>query len=381
LSLSSHPQRAAMQRLPLPSTTCFCRAVLTLTVGLGSTFFASDARADEFSLVPKGDPIYSQLSSLARPGDGKVTPALTRYEAALQTARAIMDLRNRDLQSLSRTNWRALKSLATTLKFELRQMGVDVDAAIALADRNLENYESPDLSVPASARRPTRTVAVPLPPSGLLLAPAGLDNPNIKTSSIEIPLSRRLRVGAALTAIQRNANDPFRDDFSTRNAPKNNLQQLGSQSSLAYNLNPSLTVRAANAKVSAKAGEMPLLSAPFLDGASNVNAAGGGLDINLGSGLKLSTEVERLRSDTGAQASRIGGGASVSAFQNRLSMNMSVSRLLSEDDATLPATAAQLGVGLDVTRRLSLSLLYQGLFSQAANSNASRVSGGFSLNF
>jgi hypothetical protein len=374
-----------MQRLPLPSTICFCRAVLALTVGLGSTFFATDARADEFSLIPKGDPIYSQLSNLARPVDGKATPTLTRYEASLQTARAIMDLRNRDLQSLSRSNWRALKSLATTLKFELSQMGVDVDATLALADSNLENYEKPDLSLPASARRQSKPAAVPLPPRGLLLAPSALANPDIKTSSIEIPLSRRLRVGAALTAIQRNGNDPLRTNFGTRDAAaqasKSNLQQLGSQSSLAYDLNPSLTVRAANARLSSRAGEMPLLSAPFLDGASNVNAAGGGLDINLGSGLKLSTEVERLRSDTGAQASRIGGGASVSAFQNRLSMNMSVSRLLSEDDATLPATAAQLGVGLDVTRRLSLSLLYQGLFSQAANNNASRVSGGFSLNF
>lgn len=370
-----------MQRLPLPSKIRSYGAVLTIAVGLGSTSLFSSAHADEFSLVPKGDPIYSQLSNLARPGTEKVAPTLTRYEAALQTARFILNLQGKEAQAMSRSNWRALKGLTLSLKTELLQLGVDVNATVALAEANLQSSEQPDLSLPASKRRKAPTA---VSPGTALLQPATLDNPRLKVSNIEIPLSQRLRASAALTAIERNGNDPLDNRFEPRGAAalaeKSNLKQLGSQASLAYDLNRSLTVRASNSKVSSQAGDVPLLAAPFLKGAGEVSESGGGLDINLGSNLKLSTELARLRGDNGSQASRVGGGASLSAFQNRLSMNMSLSRLLPEDEAALPSTAAHVGVGLDVTRRLSLSLLYQGLFTQSAG-NSSRVSGGFSLNF
>jgi hypothetical protein len=371
-----------MQRFPL-SKIRFCRAVLFLTVGLGSSSFVTSARADEFSVVPKGDPIYAQLSNLARPGVDKIAPTLTRYEAALQTARFILNLQGENVETMSGSNWRSLKALTIALKSELRHLGIDTEATLTLTESNLEAFEKPDLSIPASKRNqaPRRGV---IAPTTSLLRPSNIENPRVKVSNFDIPISQRLHASAALTAIERNGKDPLDSNFSGRSgsslAEKSSLKQLSSQASLAYNLNPSLMLRASNSKVSSQAGELPLLSAPFLNGASEVSETGGGLDINVGSGIKLSTELARLRGDNGAQASRVGGGASLSAFQNRLIMSMSLSRLSPDNAATLPSTAAQVGVGLDLTRRLSLSLLYQGLFTESTD-NTSRVSGGFSLNF
>ncbi|RYG73959.1 hypothetical protein EON80_02835 [bacterium] len=382
-AVSSHPQRAAMQRFPLPKIR-FCRPVLALTVGLGSALFAPNAHADEFSLVPKGDPIYAQLTNLAKPGSEKVASTLTRYEAAVQTARLILTMQESDALDMSRSNWRALRGLTVALKTELEQMGVDVKATIALADNKLENMVQPDLSIPASARRQAQAARNLTPVGGSALFPSTLDNPRIKQNGLEFPLSQRLRASTALTAIERNGKDPFENDFGRRTSngagAQNNMKAVGSQASLAYDLSRNLTVRASGSKVSSQAGDVPLLAAPFLNGAGEVSEAGGGLDVNIGSNLKLSTELARLRGDNGTQASRIGGGASISAFQNRLSMRMSLSRLQPEDDAALPSNSAHVGVGIDVTRRLSLSLLYQGLFTESTP-NTSRVSGGFSLNF
>lgn len=361
-----------MSRFPLPFSFRFARAAL-LTVALCGVCASGSARADEFSLLPVGDPIYAQLSSLSRAGeaphDAKTAAQLTRYEAALQTARAILDVQNRDAGALSRAQWRALKSLTLALKGELRQLGVDVDDALARIERNLKT----DAPRSASVSAPTAPVAESGPSvldasalsqsafgqsaSGGLLAPGATGS-----SALELPLSQRLRVGAALSPGARGG-------------------ESASQGSLAFDLNPSLTLRAITGRRDlGGADDSPLLTAPLFAGATGATAAGGGLDVTLAPGLKFSTEVERLRASTGVSGARIGGGASLSTWQNRLSMSMNLSRLLPEDATVLPATAAQLGIGLGVTQRLSLGLLYQGLFTQSAN-NASRVSGGVNLSF
>ena len=98
------------------------------------------ARADEFSPVPTGDPIYRQLSALdsSDPTVAKASAGLTRYEAALQVARIITRVSNDSSAQLSRVGWRALRDLSGSLKSELNQLGIDVAAAQKLADDKLK---------------------------------------------------------------------------------------------------------------------------------------------------------------------------------------------------------------------------------------------------
>lgn len=361
----------------------FARATLVATL-LCASVATQTARANEFSLLPSGDPIYAQLSTLAPPGEPKTSASLTRYEAALQAARALLDLQNRDPKQVSRAQWRAVKSLVTSLRGELRQLGVDGGAALELAARNLAAPEA--IAEGGSLLSSPRTVKSEAPRGGLLLAPPDAANSKIRASGLEIPLSQRLRIATALLSIERAGNDPFGTSFGA--APRAGLKSgvaahIASENSLSYDFSRWLTVRAANSQrnLSGASDDSPLFSAPLFAGATTAKAMGGGLDLSVTPGFKLSTEIEKLRADTGAGAARIGGGASFSTWQNRLSMSMHLSRLLPEDEAALPATAAQLGLGLDVTRRLSFNLLYQGLFAESKNNNAGRVSGGVSLEF
>ncbi|PQV62578.1 hypothetical protein B1R32_12816 [Abditibacterium utsteinense] len=384
-------------------STWFSRPAISLSLGVSLGLFAvfssAPARADEFAILPPGDAIYAQLATLGRAASASKTPApLTRYEAALQAARAILELQNGDDAGVPRENWRALSALTISLKNELRQLGIDVDAARALATKNLHKAArktdvsgaptanfSPPVAPPKSAAARGSSL---LSPQNSAVAGQTLTRKNSE-GALEVQLAPRLRAETALQAVQRTGLDPLgaADGFPLRGeSAGSKVESLASQTVLSYDLSRYLTLRAANSKLNWNgAGDTPLLSpllgAPFFEGASRAGGTGGGVDVNLGSGLKFSTEIEKLRANTGASTSRIGGGASLSAFQNRLSMNMSVSRLSPEDKAALPSTAAQIGASLDVSQRLSLSLLYQGLFAPIANSSASRVSGGVSLSF
>ncbi|MBW3635296.1 MAG: hypothetical protein KY445_02365 [Armatimonadetes bacterium] len=364
----------------------FGRAALAATV-LCAFSALQTARADEFSLLPTGDPIYGQLSGLARPGEAKPA-SLTRYEAALQTARALIEIQNRDPKRVSGAQWRALKGLVTALRSELSQLGVDVGAALELAQNGLKPAKAPAIEAPVDFTPRTAPVKTTAPRTGaLLLSSPGPSDASVRNTSIAIPLSQRLRVESARLAVERSTQDPFAASFGA--APRGGIsqggaaQKLASQNTLSYDFSRWLTLRAATSQreLGGAQGDSPLLSAPLFAGATEAKAAGGGLDFNVGPDFKISTEIERLRADTGASAARIGGGAELSLWQNRLSMSMHLSRLLPEDEATLSATAAQLGVGVDVSRRLSLNLLYQGLFAESKDNNAGRVSGGVSLSF
>ncbi len=400
---------------------------------------SAPARADEFSVLPPGDPINTQLALLRRgetgsKTDSKAAPPLTRYEAALQTARVLLALQDESENSarVSRSEWRSILALTLSLQSELKQLGVDVEAARALAKQNLRkipvsnaNSDSTLFDKSASGgllrggllrggfRKSVARKSAPLSGSLLMVPQTGFATAGSATlgsaaknslakenleGGVKLQISPRLRAETALrveTKTGFSASNPrlegapsnaFAGRASGESEVTVEIEGLAAQTALSFDFSRYLTLRAARSKLSwnnASGGALrsPFLDAPLFEGASRAAGTGGGVDVNLGAGLKLSTEIERLRGNTGAGASRIGGGASVSALQNRLSMNMSVSRLTPEDKTSSPSTAAQLGASLDVSQRLSLSLLYQGLFAPTPSRSAARVSGGVSLSF
>ena len=340
----------AMPRLSFSdsfSTRFFRPGALGIGISLVCYAFAvsKSARADEFSVLPPGDPIAVQLALIAT---GPAPASLTRYEAALQTARVILDAQSRPTSTISRVQWRAIAALSSALKNELRQLGIDAEAARALATKNLSSSASATSVPNAAPTAPRQAVPQNLAPRD----PSFLGPPLLRTAPDTNPNSA--------TSLQSGLSSP---------------------DTISYDIGRFLTLRAVSSQLKWNgAGESPLLGAPLFAGAQSASGGGGGVDFNLG-GLKLSTEIEQLRADTGAQASRIGGAASLSAWQDRFSLNMALSRLSPQDKNAPPATAAELGASLDVSSRLNLSLSYQGLFAPTPNASASRVAGGVSLKF
>ena len=364
---------------------------------------ARAARADEFSPVAPGDPIYRQLSALD-PTTGTGTPLksskdkeLTRYEAALQVARVITRVSGDPDARLSRVGWRALRALSASLKGELAQLGVDVMAALALADRQLAAPLGAD-SAPAeggvgfSAERtlPARmmgavgAVGNRFAGQSSVLSVGGFAPSAAQQTNFSASIMPRLRVGAALLALQRAQNDPFDGSASGQALlSAGNGRSLGQSTSVDYDVTPWLSVRALSSRRSLlnDPDASPLLSAPFFNGATEARGAGGGLNVDVGL-LNFSTKIETLSTDTGVRGTSVGGGIGLSAWQNRLSLSAHLARLQPEDRALLsPSTSAEFNVALDVTRRLSLKLFYQGLFTQQNSTSSERLAGGLNLSF
>ena len=360
------------------------------------------ARADEFALIPANDPIYRQLATLDPLNDGVSARAansnLTRYEAALQVARVLASATNAP-ETFSKANWRALDSLTQSLARELKSMGVDVARARGIAQKQLAapvaaaktkaaprdpiaSADLPDLISGAPRVAPANdfsgafqsalSARTPLGNTAPLRSPLGLSE---SSRDVVYPISSRLRAGAALQSLDRAQHDLFGDS-------KVSSRALGASSSLAYDFNSWLTVRALAAKrdLANTPEKSPLLSAPLFAGAEEAQSTGGGLDLNLGS-LRFSGDVEKFSADDRALGTRVGGGVGISAWQNRLSMSAHLSKLVPEDRAVLPSTAAEIGVGVGISERLRLNLLYQGLFTPQNNSSNERVAGGLSLSF
>jgi hypothetical protein len=100
--------------------------------------------------------------------------------------------------------------------------------------------------------------------------------------------------------------------------------------------------------------------------------------------MTLSGSVENLIGDAAGDPTwtRYSGGVGLSAWESRLSLKANLSRLVPDNVRELPTTVGGVGVGFDVNERLSLSLLYQQLFSVSAPAKADRVvTGGLSINF
>lgn len=372
--------RFALSRSLLPRSRAFSR--ISLVALLAASAATGTARADEFSPVPAGDPIYRQLGVLA-PAGTKTSAGMTRYEAALQVARVITRVSNDGRADLSRVGWRAMRDLTVSLQTELRQLGIDVETARALADRNLQ---TPVLGASESGLSLGTGSNVSAAPTRATVAGGALGvavpQLGVQTSSFNASIRPRLRVGAALLALQRAESDPLRNSSAgqTLLAPGAG-HVLGNNASLDYDVNSWLSVRAQTSRrsLSGPADASPFLRAAFFDGAGEAHGAGGGLGIGLGP-LNFSTEVERLSTDAGARGTSVGGGIGLSAWQNRLSLSAHLARLQPEDRAVLPSTRAELNVGLEVSKRLNLSLFYQGLFSQR-NEGSERIAGGLNLSF
>ena len=382
------------------------RAGALIACVLGASFCALPLRADEFSTIPANDPIYKDLIVLRQSplsGD-KSAPnlKLTRYEVAIETARAILKVSTGHQLSGSRSSLRALRTLTEALRPELTRLEINVNDTLRLlsdliSDGALDSAKSTPLSATIPAAAPLQTA--PLESIG----------------GTKFKLSQRLRVYGAVSALARDAQDPFGDsfdnnsNFSARQAaplarrgtlgaavggsaaissalPKESLVG-GVEAGAALSLTDWMQVRANFAQSqlmpNSAAGDFRLRT-PLLEGAREAQSVGTGVDFDLLSGVRFSGDVTRLTalgSDgfTAHNGTRFGGGLNLSAWQNRLSMSANVSRLVPEDADILPSTAAEFHLGADVTRRLSLNLRYQQMF--AAQGNDRVVSGGISVKF
>lgn len=348
---------------------------------------AASYAADAFAPIAAGDPIYRQLGALTLLGEGKpAKPSanLTRYEAALQVAR-VAAIASTKPEALSRSGWRALRDLAGSLKSELRQLGVDVEDVVATCGRQLDASAKtkPGTLLSPSVRTPGgKSAPLVAPPSrSFLNGTASPAEHGVEQSYIELPLSSKVRVDAVRSALQRDALDPFSSGPSSLLVRSNaSTPQVGSDTSVAVDLNSWLRVRAGSSQRNFGMGDTsPALSAPLFQGASAARGLGGGLDVSPLKGVRVSTEVEQLSTNIGTSGLRLGGGIGLSAWQNRLTMSAHLSRLRPEDRAVLPSTATELNLGIGLSQRLSLSLLYQSLFS--SQSESSRLAGGLNFSF
>ena len=376
--------------------------VALCAVMLASWAVSGAARADEFSPVPAGDPIYRQLRALA-PGGGTSDASLTRYEAALQAARVVTRVTNDPRADLSRAGWRALRDLTGSLQTELRQLGIDIAATRALADRNLQLPAKTDAAAKSVDLGSTplanlREAATPRGAGGRGangrsangreaglgfgaddLGGANLLQANVQAQAFRASIMPRLRVGAALQALQRAQDDPFNGgDEQMLLAPAGG-RLLRSDVALDYDVNSWLSVRAQTSRRSLLTPDALFNSDGFYSGATQANSAGGGVAVALGL-LQFRTDIESLSTDTGARGTSIGGGVGLSAWQNRLSLSAHLARLQPEDRAVLQQTRTELNIGLAVTNHLDLSLRYQGLFTPR-NDGSERVMGGLNLSF
>jgi hypothetical protein len=363
-----------------------------LACGLSATFWLAPlARADEFSTIPAGDAIYTHLATLRQSASG--TPHtrqdLTRYEAAIETARALLKINAGRAVTPPRSTLRALRSLTQLLRGELSRLDINVEAT----QRQLNSL----LDSTILETRPAAPVLTP----------------TTATKSVAVPLSQRLRVYSALSAVARDADDPFNDAsaFLTRRvAPLARPGTLGAAVNNSSALAPSLATNNAVSGVEAGAAldltnwmqlktrftqnsltpdalnNNPSLRSPLFDGARSARSVGTGLDISVRRGVTFSGNVAHITAldasgDATAQGTRIGGGLKLSAWQNRLSLGANLSRLVPEDAQILPSTAAELNLGVG-TDRLQLSLLYQAMFSAQNTARSDRVlSGGISVKF
>ena len=341
---------------------------------LGLVLVASGARGDAFSAIAASDPIYSQLSALS-PANAKVRPAtgLTRYEAALQVARVVTTLDEKS--RLSRASWRALRNLTTALKSELRQLGLNVEKTLALCEEKLTI--APD-ETKSGLELGSKARPVAAPQLGLQ---TGAPLKPVTSSRDEGVVGLNWRLSPKLSGQTQFSTADKAAPFQTA-APRGNDFEIGRSSSMAFDLNSWLRLRASSAQ--RRLGlpdQTPALSAPLFEGAREAFGVGGGVDVALTDNLRVSTDLESLSTDTGRRGTRVGGGVELSTFRNRLNLTANFSRLTPESAASLPTTTAQVGVGVGVGSKLSLNLFYQGLFSEERARNASRIGGGASVSF
>ena len=86
--------------------------------------------------------------------------------------------------------------------------------------------------------------------SALLQNPGANLTPSVQSGAFNVSIVPRLRVGAALLAMQRAENDPFKSSSAGHALllPGNETRVLGSSTSLDYDVNSWLSVRAQSSR-------------------------------------------------------------------------------------------------------------------------------------
>lgn len=375
---------------------------------------AADETGADFAVVATTDPLYKHLAAIRRAGWGapatgapvkkgatvKVkTPlqAMTRYEMALETARAYFALAARRGADAKWTPGagsgavRSLRELISGLRPELQRLDLDVAESLAFCDallRQKAGEPAPRVASPSSGRSFVGSAI-----------PRGVGN---------VPLSQRLRVYAALSSLVRESADPFGDNsrgtlgLSGFSLPSNRrlddaTRPRAFSAGTALSVTDWLRLRADygrqnvspfsdRARFALQNGRLPL-SVLALPGATGQSEIGGGVEVDLPLGFNVSGGVSRV-SPLGLNVARnellrVGGGVGLSAWQNRLSLSANLSRLVpSEDSALLSSQAAEFNLDIGVTQRLRLQLLYQELFGSPAQARNGRVVvGGLKFSF
>jgi hypothetical protein len=326
---------------------------------------------------------------------------------ALETARAYYAA---TAQQRVNANWqktasrpavRALRELVLALRVELGTLDINLGEALSFCDKVLQSKA--EVASLAPATTPARQTPASSEATRLALRPAA--GRVVPRDSMMLPLSQRLRLHATLSSLAREANDPFGDSARPaagalnllrpgRSTPRHALQAQGGA---ALDVNNWLRLRAdydsrsllpnrtdpSHLLNEPATGASSLLLRSLNQGATQGSSLGGGIDIELLSGLTLSGEVARVSANGAGDAMRYGGGVGLTAWQNRLSLSANLSRLVpQEDSAVLSTTAAALNLDVGMTERLKLRLLYQQLFGSPTQSRNDRVvAGGLNISF
>lgn len=375
------------------------------------------AHADEFTTVPPGDALYGHLASITKAGWIGDAPtqgtshSLTRYEVALETAKAIFTVTARHradpnwAATAPKTALRALRDLTVALSPELKQLDIDINATRALFDSLIKApLTGTALTNPLPSRntngttRPSHADPFAASTTGGHRANASIRPQGMKVTSLvtgglsttdqawSLPLSQRLRVNTAIQALAQEQDDPLQTSTLTGHRSSFVSPHAASSNSVTgRSLGTNLDV---NRWLSINAGyhQQTLVPRPYslrealFAASTQTQSIGGGVDIRLLHSLTLSGNMAKVvgTGGTTVRGTRYGGSLGLTGWQNRLSLSANLSRLVPEDSLALTSTAAELNVGLDVTQRLSLNLLYQQMFGIQ---NQTQVAGGIVINF
>ena len=358
----------------------------------------------EFEVVAAGDELYRLLATVQRGGLLQSAPrgGATRYEMALETGRAALALASKRASRarVSEDSARALSDLLTRLRPELRRLDVDVDAALVLC------RASGGTDAPVSA------LLSSTPGSNRLKDGRASGSASSNLMAARQSLSSKLRLTAVRDSWDRRMSDPFGGETgrspSFFGAPATNRSgaaffdrpRVGPQG--VYSAAQGLAVGASLdifSGVRVRTGYNT--SAPSLQpsslralGANSPEAAllapgsaarrvGVGAEVDLPAGLRLSGDVQRLGNAAGGfEGTSIGGQARISAFNDRLSLSLNMSRLVPEERANLSQRQSMAGVGVAVGNSdLQFKLLYQQLFGPSSGQSNRVIAGGVNITF
>jgi len=386
------------------------------------------AKADAFSQVPKGSPLYVQLSVIKNAvwesdvdiSDQAAQKAhaqnsnseLTRYEFAIDVAKAAIDFNahlsaDKDwLATVPRPELRALRALALEFEPELVEFKVDTQRIVRNVD---EVLRSPAVKDQKHAEQGSETKnpslklsqSADMPPVLLREFPlvSSLNLKDMQEPQINLSLSDKLKLygnissPALLRQAETSAAKPgARAMLNTgdKAVAENTAVSAGAN----MDVNDWLSLRADYA-FNRQAYPLSLQQTlngqkyfnPWFPETGSTRSFGGGVDVRVAPSLTLSGGISRLSLNRyGLQndisGTQLEGGVGVSGLSNRLLLSASLARLMPDDPASFDSTAARLNLDFAVSNNLSLNLLYQQMFSLSAqNENKSTFAGGVNIHF